>query len=474
MRGRTVLATKADWNASGAHVLTRLRAVASALTLGHQSSWSTNRQIASAALTVGVATACVSLISMVRELIVAASFGTGDVLDAFIVAIVVPSFVINVFGGSVASALIPTWVRVHDQEGPAEAQHVLSSIVALGTSLLIGVSLVLALASSAVVPVVASGFSAEKMQLTQRLFLIFLPAILFGGLAAIWSAVLNAKDRFGLVAYSQALIPVATICALIVGGQWGIYALTAGVVVGYALRLAALGWELIRLDVAIWPRWHGITAPVRQVVSQYMPLIAGVALLSSSAIIDQAVAATLPPGSVATLGYGTKVVALATGLGAAALGTAVLPFFSRMVAAGNWNQLRHSLRTFSMVILAIALAGVAVLGLFSVPIVSFLFERGAFTQDDTLMVARVQTLSALQLPFFGIAILYSRVISSLGANRLLLWQAAICLPANVLLDIILSRYFGVAGIALATAGMYAIALVFLVIVGRRELARASG
>lgn len=454
-------------------MLTRLRWHVLAPRLQRRFRGTTNRQIAAAALTVGLGTGLVSAVSVLRELYVAASFGTGDALDAFIVALVLPSFVINVVGGSVAAALIPTYIRVHDQEGQSEAQAVVSSIVLLGAGLLGIAAILLALASPVILPLLASGFDPEKLELTRRLFLLLLPAVILGGVASIWSAVLNAGNQFAWVAFSQVLIPIATIAALIAGRSWEVYALAVGMVGGFGLRLVTLGWALSRHGVDIWPRWQGVSGAVRQVVAQYLPMVAGAGLLSGTTLVDQAVASTLEPGSVATLSYGTRIVLLVTGLGAAALGTAVLPFFSRMVAASDWDHLRRTMRTFAVLTLLITLPCAAVLYHFSAPIVSLVFERGAFTAEDTALVSRVQALYALQLPFFGVGILYSRLISSLGANRLLLVQAGICLAVDAALAFGLSRLLGVAGIALGTSVMYAVALGLLALMGRRALAAVS-
>src|SRR5215211_5193321 len=82
------------------------------------SSGTTNRSIFGAAVIVGGATAFVSLASIVRELLLAASFGTTDALDAFLIAFSLPAFVVSVIGGSFASALIPTFIQVREHEGP--------------------------------------------------------------------------------------------------------------------------------------------------------------------------------------------------------------------------------------------------------------------------------------------------------------------------------------------------------------------
>lgn len=455
-------------------MVTRLRLLVADARQGRLFTGTTNRQIAGAAVTVGIATALVSLVSVGRELIVASTFGTDDALDAMIVAFVLPSFVVNVVGGSVATALIPTYVRVDEQEGPAAAQAVLAGVAWLSALLLAVAMLLLAAFHAILLPRLASGFAAEKLDLTRNLLFLFLPVILCGGLAAVWSAVLNAKDRFGLVAFSQAFIPVASIVALLVARGGGIVALVVGMVVGFALRLVALGWELSRLGIDIRPRWQGMQPHLREVIGQYLPMVLAAALFSGTALIEQAAAASLGAGSVAALSYGTRVVMLATGLGATALGTAVLPFFSRMVAARDWPQLRQTLRTFAILILVVTIPMTVVLSLFAVPIVTMVFQRGAFTGADTVRVAEVQAWFALQLPFFGVGLLLSRLISSLGGNQLLLVQAGLSLVVDAVLVYSLSRVFGVAGIALGTTLMYVVAMIILAVMARQTLRRVEG
>jgi putative peptidoglycan lipid II flippase len=100
-------------------ILNQVRRITSRLFIG-----STNRRILGAAVVVAGATAVVSLASMARELLLAATFGTSDTLEAFLIAFALPTFVVNVIAGSFASALIPTFIQVREQEGRTTAQTV--------------------------------------------------------------------------------------------------------------------------------------------------------------------------------------------------------------------------------------------------------------------------------------------------------------------------------------------------------------
>src|SRR5262249_27036644 len=102
-------------------------------------------------------------------------------------------------------------------------------------------------------------------------------------------------------------------------------------------------------------------------------------------------------------------------------------------------------------------------------IVQLLFQRGSFTPDDTKLVSHIQALYLVQVPFLMIGIVFVRLASSLQRNQILLWGATITLPLNVVLNLILMRWLGVAGIALATSLVYVVSCVYLVLVTTRAL-----
>src|SRR5882762_6419444 len=91
---------------------------------------SVNRRILAAALTVGGLSALVKLVATLKELVVAYRFGTGDAIDAFLIAILIPQLVINVVAGSLAPAFTPVYIEARETEGPAAARELLGSAVA--------------------------------------------------------------------------------------------------------------------------------------------------------------------------------------------------------------------------------------------------------------------------------------------------------------------------------------------------------
>ncbi len=435
---------------------------------------SVNRKIFGALIIIGGLGLGVKLISAFKDVIVAASFGTGDALEAFLIAFLLPTYIINIVGGSFSAALIPTYVHVQETEGPAAAQRLFSGVMVWSAGLLALLAALLALTSPYLLPLLAFRFDSEKLALTGRLFYILLPSIVITGLTTIWGAVLNARERFALTSLASVVVPTASVAALyLFGNAWGIYALAAGVVIGFLLELGLLGIGLKQQGISLWPHWSGMSPAMRQVIRQYLPMIAGAALLSSTPMIDQVMSATLDPGSVATLNYGNKIVALVLGVGTMALGTAVLPYFSKMVGTHNWDGVQHSLRTYRQLILWLSIPFTLLVCVFSEPLVALLFQRGKFTSADTLLVSRVQAMYVLQVPFHTLGILYVRLISSLQANHILMWGTVISFILNFVLDYVLMQILGVAGIALSTTLVYVISCGFLAIMLRLKLKQVA-
>jgi putative peptidoglycan lipid II flippase len=397
-----------------------------------------------------------------KDVIVARQFGSGDSMDAFFIAYLLPAFAVNVLVGSFNLALVPTYIQVREREGKVAAQQLLSTAMVWIFLLLIAVSILIGSSASYILPALGSGFGTAKLVLTRRLLLILLPILPISGLVAIWAAILNAGGRFALAAVT----PVVTSLAAIIlvsraGSVWGISALALALVVGGTLECLLLASELKRRGISIVPHWYGLTPAIRQIIKQYLPMIAACFITSGTLLVDQSMAAMLGPGSVSVLNYGNKVTSLVIAVSSVALGTAVLPQFSQMVAARNWIGIRHTIRTYVPLIAIVTIPLTLACVSFSHPVVSLLFQRGAFTAGDTLRVAPVQSLYALQLPFYTIGIFFVPLLSALKANHVFLLGAGINFIVNITMDYLLMKWYGVSGIALSTSVVYLISLGYL-------------
>ena len=198
-------------------------------------------------------------------------------------------------------------------------------------------------------------------------------------------------------------------------------------------------------------------------------MVTGAVLVNSTIIVDQSMAAMLDPGSVAALGYAGKIPATLVGIGAMALGTAVLPYYSKMVAKKDWRGIEHTLNTYRWKILQVAIPFTLLFYYFSEPIVQVLYQRGAFTAADTVLVGQVQAMYVLKIPLFLLTTLMVRLVSSLKYNKLLMFGAMISFAVNIIFNYLLMKYMGLPGIALSTVLVYAVSAVYLTVGLRMKL-----
>jgi putative peptidoglycan lipid II flippase len=435
-----------------------------------RSPQSVNGRIFRAFATVAAISIIVRLVAMTKELTVAGMFGRGDTVDALLIAMLAPMFVIGVIGGSLTPALVPAYVQVRSQHGREAAQRLFSNATIWSQALLLACTVLLALSGPWLLVALGSGFGPAKLALTLRFFYAVLPLICTNGLVITWSSILNAHERFWVPALTPALMPALGMLLLIgCGRHWGVWPLITGILIGSAMEAGLLGLMLRRQGLFLRPRWYGSDAALRQVQRQWMPLIGGALLASGVGFVDQSMAAMLPSGSVSALMYANRIVAVVLVVIASSLSTAVIPYFSRMVARGDFRGCRHTLSSYTRLLVAITVPLAVLLFVFSPQVVRALYERGAFGSNDTILVSHTQALYTIQLPFAVIALLYVRLLAAMRRNDLVLCAAAISLLLDVVLNLVLMRYWGVAGIALATSLFYIVTCGFVVAAGQLVL-----
>ena len=311
----------------------------------------TNRKILRAAVIVGLLGLIAKLTSTVKELIVARFFGRGDEVDAFLIAFVLPAFILNIGMSALGSALVPAFVETRQKQGIESARRLFSSMMRLGVIALVAVATLLGLAAPFYLPFLGHSFSPAKLELTRKLLYLLLPWIIFSGIANLAASILNAGEKFALPALIPMCSPLITLYLVCFhSARWGVLTLAAGAVAGSLVEAMVLLYLLRRQGLRFNLRWYGMDAHVRAVLAQYLPMLTGSILVGGTAVVDQSMAGMLPSGNVAALGYANKVIGGILSICALSLSTATLPYFSRMAAAHDFAGCRHTLKRYSLLV----------------------------------------------------------------------------------------------------------------------------
>ncbi|MEI9811451.1 MAG: lipid II flippase MurJ [Acidobacteriota bacterium] len=415
------------------------------------------------AAAVGVLTAVVKIAAAVKVAVTARYFGASDSLDAYLIAFLLPSFFVDTVAGTFTPSLVPGLIRER-----AHGQHRAGQLAQAGLFMVLGAMLpvlaCLAIGGSWILPLLGASFSSEKIALTAVLFFSMLIWLPLGACSAAWRAVLNAHNHVALAVAVQLGAPLLTIALLAVGAdRWGVWTLSAAVALGALTECVILGVAVRKLGYSLRPRWSGWTPEIRAVRNQYGPLLAGTMMVAGCGLVDQAVAASLGPGSVSTLSYGQKFASVLIAVAGTAWGTALLPEFSRLATAERWNTLRRMVRLHFLLALVLLTGAAIVMAWGSAELVRLMFQRGQFGPAEAVRVTEIQQVTMLLVPFAVTLMIMQRLATALSAAHLILRAGVAATAVNIAGDLLLPHWWGVRGVALASFAGHAIYLLGLLV-----------
>jgi putative peptidoglycan lipid II flippase len=419
---------------------------------------------------VAAGAAATRVAATIKDLVVAQRFGTGDVLDAFLIAFALPVFLSGSFRSAFFSAFVPRFLEAGARRGPGGASDLLATTLGAQLAVLAALAASLALFSGPIVAVIGSAFPPDKRELTRQLVVALAPFVVLDGAAGMYAATLNARGRFVTAALCAAIPPVVTLGAVASwSGRFGVYTLVGGAVAGAALEVAALAVLVRRAGMRVLPSVARPGPEGVSVLKALAILAGGGVLMSANTVVDQTMATMAGAGSVSSLGFGAKIPAGVLGLAGLALGTTTLTHYAGIAAGHRWTEMAAAMRRHAV---RVGLAGAAIaalLALVSRPLVRLLFEHGSFVAEDTARVATIQALYALQIPGFLVGIVAARCLNALGRDRWMLAVAAGNFVLNLAGNFVLLRWIGLPGIALSTSLFYTVAAAILLLLCRRAI-----
>ena len=419
------------------------------------------RRLARSAGVTGAATLASRLLGLARDQVLAALFGAGNEMDAFIVAFRIPNLVRDLVAeGAMSSAFVPTFTRHLTQYGKRDAwrlgNNVLNALVII-TGVLIVFGIILA---EPLVTMYAGDFERVpgKLALTVRMTRVMLPFLTMAAIAAAAMGMLNSLHHYFVPAVAPAMFNVATIaCAFLLVplmpafGLPRIMAIAIAALIGgfsqVAIQWPALRREGYRYEAIFDPRDAGL----RRVLILMGPGTLGLAATQVNIFVNTLLATTQGTGAVSWLTYAFRLMYLPLGLFGVSIGTAILPEVSRNAAVDDTAGIRETLsRGLAMMLLVNVPATLGLMTL-ATPIVRLLFERGLFLPADTEATATAVRLYACGLVGYSAARIASPTFYALGQSRMPVLVSAGTIGLNVLLSVALVRVLGFAGLALSTS-----------------------
>lgn len=415
--------------------------------------------------TVGGLTLLSRVFGFMRDILIAATLGSGWVADAFVVAFRFPNLFRRLFAeGAFNSAFVPIFAKKLEGQGTHAARGFAEEAMAGLVFILLVVTIVTELTMPFLMYGLAPGFDAtpEKFDLSVLLTRITMPYLLCMSLVALMSGALNTVGKFiessTVSIVLNGVMMIATLISLWLGykrePEAGIIQAWAVFVAGF-LQLALLMWGMWRNGMFLGLRWPRFTDDMRHLLHLGIPgvISGGVTQLN---IAIGTVIASLEPGAVSQLYYADRVYELPLSIVGVAVGIVLLPDVARQLRAGDMAGVMDSQNRSLEFAMLLTVPAALALAVIPYDIVRVLFERGAFTPQDTAATAVVLAMFALGLPAFVMIKVFSPVYFAREDTKTPMRYAIISLTANTLGSIalfFLLRHLGMMpqlGIAIAT------------------------
>lgn len=413
-----------------------------------------HRRIAKGVLLTAIFVAFAKLGVAGREVALAWRYGTSSIIDAFQLAFTITTWIPFLLAGVSTGLLVPRVVSTRrDPERHAQFIAELNGTVVAVALLTTTLTL---LGYAAAVSVMGTGLGDEVKQLAKAFSLSLLPVTLLTVAAGYFIVRLQASEHH-LFSITEVVPPLAVILLVVLlPHHLEAGPLIWGTVAGTLLQVVLLARMTNRHTGGIGALSFRHSSPEwRSIYRDMLILGAGQALITLTIPIDQAFAARLGEGAIATYGYAIRMLGLAIALGTLVAARALLPVLSEVAADADHALGRAQAIRWSFLLFFGGIAA-AILGWLLAPLaVSLFFERGAFTAQDSEAVTRIIRYGMAQLPFSFGALAIIQWCAALRRYDAIMVAAGAALVVKVVFNLLLYEKMGLAGLALSTAAMYA-------------------
>ncbi len=397
------------------------------------------------------------VLGFIRDVVIASIIGASGGADAFFVAFKIPNFLRRLFAeGAFSQAFVPVLSEYKNQRDHEAVQALVDRTTGTLGAVLFGVSLFAVIAAPLLVMIFAPGFiqTTDRFELTVALLRITFPYLLFISLTALAGGVLNSYGRFAVPALTPVFLNLSLIAAAIFLApmlEQPALALAWGVFLGGLIQLGFQLPFLYRLGLLPRPRFGLADAGVRRILKLMGPAIFGVSVSQVNLLLDTLIASFLVTGSVSWLYYSDRLVEFPLGVFSIALATVILPGLSQEHARGSSREFSCMLDWALRWVVLIATPAALALVLLAGPILTTLFQYGAFQGHDVEMASRSLMAYALGLLGFSFIKVLAPGFYARQDTRTPVRIGVIAMLTNMILNLLLVFPLAHAGLALATS-----------------------
>jgi putative peptidoglycan lipid II flippase len=433
-----------------------------------------HRKLARSTLIFSVATGLSRVFGLVREMVAAYYFGINGKINAFTVAFQIPNLVRALLADAALSgAFVPVFSDLLEKGERKRAWRVASTVFWLVLLVLGGLTALFILAAPLLIR--PFGDPGGDFDLAVGLSRVLFPIVVLLGLSGVIVGILNTYDHFTVPALTPVFWNVAIIIGLWIGvprvdtETAGLYVYAFAILIGTVIQLLLPVPWLRGLDGRLQLVLDWRDPAVRRIFALMLPVTLTLGLINVSAVVDTLIASRLvdPDLAPAAINSAFRLYMLPQGMFSVAVATVLFPALARLAARNDLAGFRATVSTGLRQIGFLLIPASVISAVLAVPIVRLVYERGAFTETDTTIVAQCLAAFSIGLVFNGWMLMLTRGFYGLQSN----WLPTLIAVGTVVLNAILDVAFypvGVWGIPLATSLVNIVGVVLLVVLLQRR------
>lgn len=392
------------------------------------------------------------LLAFFRELSLAYFFGASSLTDAYLVAISIPTTIFGIIGSGILNGYIPMYNHIRGTSNTYNAKRFTNNFINVMLLFSFIVFLFGFSFSDFLVKLFSFGFDKATLELASFYTKISIFSIFPIILVSIFSGFLQVNNKFLIVVFISIPTNFIYIIGSYIAHKTNIFTMLV------LFTCLAMFFQLIFLYPFVLKNKFKFSFKVNlydknlhKLLMLGIPIIIGTSLEQINSLIDRTVASGLGSGSITILNYATKLNGAMLSLSVIAILSILYPKFSRLVSENNIKELKEQIKYIINMIFIFSIPTMFGIIALNREVSIFIFGRGNLDRNSVLATAKC--LSAYSLCFVALCLrdLATKIFYSFKDSKTPVINSGIGIGLNIILNIILSKYLGIIGIALATS-----------------------
>lgn len=392
------------------------------------------------------------ILGFVREILIAAKFGSGVDTDSFFIALTATTLFTTLFTQAINTTMIPVLAEVEQNEGTVGKRNHTNNLLNIIMVISLFVVIIAWIFAPFIIRILAHGFEGEQFNQTVVLMRIGLPVLFFASAVGVFRGYLQSEMKFTESATAQFPFNFVYIFFLLfLADHLGIKGLMVAsvVAVGAQIFIQIPGLKKVNYNYSlifdIKDRY------VKKILGLVSPVLISVAVSDINKIVDRSLASTLVDGSVSALNYSNRLKSLIIGIFTTAIVTVLFPLLSQKANKNNNIEFKNVLRYGINTILLITIPSTIGMIVLAEPIVRISFERGAFDAAASHMTTGALVFYSVGIVGMGLKTFLNRSYYALQDTKTPMYNGFIAIGINIVLNFILVQFMEHRGLALATS-----------------------